>query len=359
MAGLKEKYQGLKSDLVNVKRSLALAAALPKFFRERVTLQQAEEEIKRLLDTRVERFFELVRAQIYERPDSPYRKLLKHAGCEFSDLQTQLQRHGLEETLLKLAGEGVYLTSDEFKGKMEVVRGGQSFRISPADFERRDSSAGFAVQSSGSRNLPIQTFSPLEWRALQAKGEAIFYSAHDLYSCTHAVYEPIIAGRMHFIFLNTKLGIPVDRWFAFKVAVHNVAEDQYHYLNAHLVAKMGRWFGCGVANPEYLNPGDVKPILEWILENRRTGKNCCIITVVSNAARIARMALEKGLSLKGTRFVVSGEPLTQSKKTAHQRSWSQHRSPIWTRRGKWYGTGMWESQLHRRDACSTNHVLVC
>jgi hypothetical protein len=52
MARLREKYQGLKSDLVKVKSSLSLAAALIKFFRERVTLKRAEEEVKRLLDSR-------------------------------------------------------------------------------------------------------------------------------------------------------------------------------------------------------------------------------------------------------------------------------------------------------------------
>jgi hypothetical protein len=29
-----------------------MAAALPKFFRERITLERAEEELKKLLDTR-------------------------------------------------------------------------------------------------------------------------------------------------------------------------------------------------------------------------------------------------------------------------------------------------------------------
>jgi hypothetical protein len=314
MAGLKQTYHGLKSDLGKLNSSLILAAALPKFFRERVTLRQAEEEIKGLLDTRIERFFALVRTQIYKRPGSPYCKLLKHAGCEFADLQTQVQRHGLEETLVKLAGEGVYLTSDEFKGKTEVVRGGQSFRVSPGDFERRDFSAGSVIQSSGTRNAPVKTFSPLEWRAQQARIEAVFYSAHDLYSCAHALYEPVITGRIVHPLIYGKLGISTDRWFAPKVLVHGLAEDKYHYLNAHLVAQMGRWFGPGIANPEYLNPGDQGPIIEWIQESKRQRKRCCLQTVVSNAARIARAAFEAELSLEDTTFLVSGEPLTRSKR---------------------------------------------
>jgi hypothetical protein len=314
MARLKESYRQLKSDLVNAKRSLVLAAALPKFFRQRITLKQAEEQVKRLLDTRVERFLDLARAQIYGRSASPYRHLLEHAGCAFSDLETQVRRHGLEQTLAKLAGEGVYLTSDEFKGKTEVVRGGLSFRLSPRDLERRDSSPGFVLQSSGSRNRPVETFSPLEWRALQATAEAVFFSAHDLYSCAHAVYEPIIAGRVDSLMVNGKLGIRTDRWFALKIAAHTAMEDKYHYVNATVVAKMGTWFGAGIANPQYVHLEDFKPVKDWLIEKKRQGTTCCIRTVASNATRISRMALKDGFSLKGTIFQISGEPFTQYKR---------------------------------------------
>lgn len=105
--------------------------------------------------------------------------------------------------------------------------------------------------------------------------EAVFYSAHNLFASAHAVYEPIIAGRMLFTLINGKLGIPTDRWFALNVAVHSAAEDRYHYLNARLVAAMARWCGVGIANPQYLNTGEIKPILDWISEKRNEGKTCC------------------------------------------------------------------------------------
>jgi hypothetical protein len=38
---------------------------------------------------REETFLELVRIRVYERPGSPYLKLLKFIGCDYSDLQTQ------------------------------------------------------------------------------------------------------------------------------------------------------------------------------------------------------------------------------------------------------------------------------
>jgi len=318
--GLKTHCQQLRSDLRKVKSALVLVAALPQFFRDQITVQRAEEEIKRLLDTRVERFLELVRTQIYERPASPYLRLLNHAGCDFSDLQTQVHRHGLEETLVRLAGEGVYLTPDEFKGKKEVVRGEQSFRVSPGDFERRASSAGLITQSSGTVNAPVPVFSSLEWRALRAMVAAIGYSANDRFSCANAVYEPLLASRVSHVLIRGKLGIPMDRWFVRKISAHSWLEDTYHYLATYLVAMMGTWFGPGIAKPEILDKEDVRPIVEWILAKRREGKKCCISTTASNAVRIARRALEMGVSLEGTTFTASGEPLTEAKRAVIERA---------------------------------------
>ncbi len=313
MASLKEYYRQVRSELGRIKSTLALAAALPRYFRHPVTAPQAEEEIKRLLDTRVERFLELARTQIYECPGSPYLKLLKHAGCELSDLQTQVHRHGLEETLVELAKEGVYLTSEEYKGKKEVVRGAESFQVSAGDFRRRDTSAGFTIQSSGTRNSPVRTFSGLDWLTLQTTNTAISFYAHDQFSCVHSLYEPIVSGRVNFALINAKLGIRTDRWFANRYRAHSWLESWHGYLNICLTAMMGKWFGPGIAKPEFLGAGDVRPIVQWILEKRRDGKKCCIRTVVSNAVRIARSASDMGVSLEGAKFRTGGEPLTESK----------------------------------------------
>jgi hypothetical protein len=170
------------------------------------------------------------------------------------------------------------------------------------------------MQSSGTSNQPTSTFHRLAWQTFRAMTEAVFYSAHDFVSGTHAVCEPVIAGRLNRILLHAKLGIPTARWFALDVGVHGMAEDSYHKFNARLVAKMGRWFGVGIPDPEYVNIEDVGPVLEWIEGSRRQGQDCRITGVVSMAARIARMAAETGVSLSGTKFHFSGEPLTQSKR---------------------------------------------
>jgi hypothetical protein len=317
LAALKRPASQLRSDLRKVKSTLSLTAALPKFFRDQVTVARAQEEIKRALENRGNNFLDLVRTSIYECPRSPYLQLLKFAGCEFSDLRSYVHRHGLEEALRKLATEGVYLTSDEFKGKKDVVRGGLSFRVYPGDFEFSVSRPEFYVQSSGTKNKPVRSSTSLDWLSLRAFVTAVFSSAHDLYSYSHALYDAILpASSVNHLLTNAKIGVGTDRWFARNMPVNNKLEGSYHRLATYLIVLMGKCFAPSFPGPQFLDLQDVRPIVRWIVERKRKGKNCYIITVASSAARIARMAWELGISLDGTKFNVAGEPFTEAKEKA-------------------------------------------
>lgn len=320
---LKKKYQALRSDLkvFDIRGMCALARGLREFFRERITVQQAEEEIKRALDNREERFLELIRTQVYERPSSPYLKLLKLAGCEFSDLRAHVHRHGLEGTLEQLAREGVYLTSDEFKGKKEVLRGGESFRVSPRHFERQDPSPGFTTQSSGTSNRPVPSLIPLDWLVRRTFSTCVFLSAHDLFSYSHAVYDAILpaGGGVNNLLYYAKIGVATDRWFARKIPVNTRLEGMYQYLTTYLIVLMGKCYGPGFPAPEFIDIQDVHHVVRWVSRQKRKGKECCITTPASNAVRIARAARDMGISLHGTKFIVGGEPFTESKREVIER----------------------------------------
>ena len=313
----KRRYRDLAADLKNsLKQNFRLARALPEFFRTKVTVEQAEAEIRRGLESRAERFLELARTRIYDCPDSPYLRLLKIAGCEFSDLQTHVRRDGLEAALEKLAGEGVYLTADEFKGKTEVRRGTNSFRLSLESFDVSTLSPGIITQSSGSSNKPIRSIISLDRIAAQALEEAVFLSAHDLISSAHAIYDAILpsGGGLRNLLVRARLGIKTDRWFARNVPVGSPLVQGYHYLSTYLVVLMGKCYGPGFPRPEFIDIEDVGPIVQWVSEKRLQGQSCCIKTAASNATRIAREALRLGILLEGAKFIVGGEPFTDSKR---------------------------------------------
>ncbi|HKA34101.1 MAG TPA: hypothetical protein VKH64_12855 [Candidatus Binatia bacterium] len=308
----------MKSYIVGAAR---LARTLPAFLRARVTKPEADAEIERGIGERENRFLEAARDCIYGNPDSPYLKLLKLAGCELGDLRAEVRSRGLEAALAHLARAGVYLTDEELKGKKDVVRGGCSFRVRPADLELTDASAGFAIESSGTSNRPFRSLIRLDYLAARAYITAVFFSAHDLWSASHAVYDAILpgGGGVNNLLVYAKLGISTDRWFARKIPAEGRLSAWYHYLTTWLIVLDGKCYGPGFPSPRFVDIADIGSIVRWAAERRRAARRCCITTAASNAARIARAAWDMGESLAGAKFIVSGEPFTDAKRALIER----------------------------------------
>jgi hypothetical protein len=314
----------------NILRKLVLPFTLPlnlrKFFNEKMTLKKAQEEMEKGIASREERFLEIVQMQVYNRPGGSYNKLMKWAGCEFHDLRSLTLQNGLESALEKLAKEGVFLTAPEFKGKTDVIRGNVSFRVESSEFQPFDLKPAFVTQSSGTSNRPQVSISALDWFTYDTVTTGVFVLAHGFHSRRHAVYEPILpgVGEVVFMMMLAKLGIACDRWFARRVPIETMLEKVYCYTTAYELSLTGRLFGPGFASPEFLDHEDLHPIVNWVAENNRAGQLTCIRTVASNAARIARVALELGESLEGLTFYASGEPMTVAKQHVIERAGAKY-----------------------------------
>ncbi|HEY1266048.1 MAG TPA: hypothetical protein VGH16_02250, partial [Candidatus Binatia bacterium] len=301
-----------------VKQHYRLIRALPAFFRVRVTIEQAEAAVRLALETREKRFLDLAQRHIFERSRSPYLKLFDMAGCELGDLRDAVMRDGVEETLEKLAKEGVYFTADEFKGKTDVVRGSRSFRVSPGDFEPPTPSAGVTTRSSGTSNAPIASVGSLERWGERTSSHSLFYSAHDLFSRAHGIFEAILpsGGGIRAVVQHARLGIRTERWFARRMPTNNSASRSYNTLMTHLFVAMADIYGPGAARPEFTALEDVDRIVAWIAKVKREGRDCCVKTSAGNATRIAQAAARKGIAIDGTKFHLGGEPFTEAKRDA-------------------------------------------
>lgn len=316
---LKKSYRDLKSDLhERMRQNYRLAKALPEFLRDTITPTEAQESIRRLLEDREKRFLELVRTRIYARPTSPYLRLLRLAGCQFADLEREVHGHGLEATLASLARAGVYLSVAEFKGRVEVQRGGDSFRVAPDDFIHPGPPPGFVTQSSGTNGVPVLAVVPLERITVQALEVSVFFSAHGLRERAHALYDAILpAGAgLRNLFINAKLGVETERWFARKVPSKSRAGAWYSYMTTQWIVALGKLYGAGFPRPEFTDVEDPGRIVRWISEKRAEARGCSIKTTASNAARIAETARKVGASLEGAIFICGGEPLTEAKREA-------------------------------------------
>ena len=306
----------------NIRSLYRLACRLPAFLREQITIEQAQKQIEVAFEKREAEFLELIRSQVYTYSDHPYFKLFKYAGCEFFDLQQHVRCHGIENTLEKLAREGVYLTSEEFKGKKEVVRkGGKSFKMAPSDLELRRPNAGFAIQSSGTKNRPVGSFISLDWLGVRAWAMGVFFSAHDLLSRPHALYDAILPGSaVNHLLINARLGRPTERWFARRIPFNTRLAALYDYLTTYLIVLEGKKFGVGLPMPEFTDAQHLQPVVMWADQKRREKTPCQVTTIVSSAVKIAQTAATMGLSLDGVKFVVSGEPFTEAKRRAIEKT---------------------------------------
>jgi hypothetical protein len=95
-------------------------------------------------------------------------------------------------------------------------------------------------------------------------------------------------------------------------------EASFHRLVTSLIVLATKSFGPGAPWPEFLAEQEIDPILRWIDERNRRGIACSVRTTASNAVRIARRAADMGRDLAGATFIVSGEALTDAKRTSIQ-----------------------------------------
>ena len=136
------------------------------------------------------------------------------------------------------------------------------------------------------------------------------------------MYDSILpgSGGINNLLIYSRMGITTDRWFARRVPITNRLERLYHYFTTQLIVLASRRFGSGFPKPEFLEHEEIENIIHWATARQIRQRGCCITTAASNAARIARAASGLGISLEGTKFIVTGEPFTDSKREVIERA---------------------------------------
>src|SRR5689334_21603142 len=114
-----------------------LARDLPRFLRHPLTPDQAAVLVGTRLERRAQHLLALAEATECNHR-SPYRWLLRTAGCELGDVRALVGREGVDGALTHLAEIGVSVSFDEFKGRSPIVRGSARLEPAQADFDNPD-----------------------------------------------------------------------------------------------------------------------------------------------------------------------------------------------------------------------------
>jgi hypothetical protein len=269
--------------------------------------------IRRQLENREAVFLETARKAIFANPRNPYHEMFRLAGCAFEDLERGVQKDGLESALAALLHQGVHLTHDEFKGKTPIVRSGRHIPARTSDF-RNPLYAGLVdSQSSGSRSKGTRTPKSIEHMLYREAFDELLDLELGLRGRVRIEVRAILPSMtgLSACLRARRRGCGVERWFA----VGGGLRDSGHYRwLTWAMARMASCLGAHVPFPTYLPPNDFAPVAEWIAQRNTAGLECVVGSATSPAVRVASVALERGLDISGTAFLVGGEALSDAKR---------------------------------------------
>jgi predicted transcriptional regulator len=171
------------------------ARQLQTLVNEPITLDQASARIGDGVVRRHERFLAMLTRVVAPNPRSPYRQLMASAGCSVADVATLVARDGLDEALQFLARAGVYVSYDEFKCRKPAVRGSQTFRFTPEDFDDPLVTRYYSARSSGTRGAATRVAIDADLIADMATYWAVFLAEHDALTTPTAVLDAKSCGR--------------------------------------------------------------------------------------------------------------------------------------------------------------------
>ena len=292
-----------------------LAWDLRSFLQNNVTLELSKQVITERLVNREQNLLTVIQRGIFQSPKSPYLKMLEIAGCEFGDIEAMVGNDGVEGALQKLYDSGVYLSTDEYKGRIEITRGGTSFPLEQSDLDNPFTSHWYRGQSSGTRSAGTRTTFDLRHRFEQSYYWLPALAAVGAIEFPLAIWLPIppaMSGIGNVLQFHV-VGKPAARWFS-PVEERTINASLTHRMALGYMIYGSRLWGARLAKPEFVSLQNAGIVARWMADAKKEYGGCSLHSPVSLGCMVCDAALAEGLDIGGTRFTCGGEPLTEAKR---------------------------------------------
>jgi hypothetical protein len=270
-----------------------------------------EEFVRERLRNRETTFLQFVERVIFGTPGHPFHRMFDAAGCAFGDLAGEVRRTGLEDTLLALRRQGVYVSHDEWKGKVPIVRNGREIPATTNSFKNPLVTGWLEGSSSGSTGRPVPSVRSTAL-LIQSAVYQMLRARECGERCVWIDLKPILPyfGGLNSTLRGRRTGTPVERWFT----AGSAFLDHGHYLLAtRSLVTLGNLFGAAAPYPEYLPHNDFSPVAEYIARRRADGRIPVLHGFASPLVRVASTAIEKDVDISGAIFICGGEALSPAK----------------------------------------------
>ncbi len=285
---------------------------LRSFLNHPLDLANARRLVESQLAARELAFAGILERAVFENTGSPYRRLFEWAGIGRGDVSAMLASNGVEATLEKLYEAGVYLTLEEFKGRRPITRSGLEVPARPEDFDNPLLTRHFEARTGGSTSAPRRIPIDLDLLEHESAYHALLYAKAGASDRALGIWQPAPPGAVGIksALMQAKLGRPTARWFT-QSRLRGGSLKYAVFARAALVA--ARLNGARIPVPEYTPAPQVGRVAAWLAKQRATGTPAILVTPASAGVRTCRAALDAGLDISGTLFVLGGEPYTEAK----------------------------------------------
>jgi hypothetical protein len=296
------------------KAYLRFALELRGYLHNTVAYDEAQETIKHQLAHREENFISTLKTNIFDYPRSPYLALFQAANITLADVEKMVATQGLDSTLDALYDANVYVTFEEYKGRVPLKRGNLEVPLSEADFDSPNLDVAMIGATGGSTGKPTRTKVDFKYLAQSGKHAAINRHAHELSDAIVILWfgllpETAAAGS---VLANAHIGLETEHWFS-SIRGNESNMGWFYTFLTYVMILMARFHGLKFPFPKYVSIDDPFPIVETIAKALQKGKGVIVASTTSKSVRISLCAQQNGIDLTGVVIYGLSEPSTSAK----------------------------------------------
>jgi hypothetical protein len=300
--------------LSTAKAYLNFARQLKIFLNNPVTYEDVQAKAKQQIINREENFLKTLQLNVFNYPQSPYIPLFKLANISYQDITRMIGRQGLENTLEELYNAGVYVTFEEFKGRIPIKRGDYEIQVKASDFDNPNLGASLYGGSGGSTGVSTKTKFDLDYIIEASAMLGLAYGANNIFDMPVVSWRGMLPDSegLRLILFFAHYGQPVQKWYSLTPGDETQSGRYYKFLT-YIMIIMGRLYGSYFPLPQYISLDNPLPIVNTISQILQDHGNCHVSTLISKSVRICLAAQKAGIDLTGVAFHGAGEPPTSAK----------------------------------------------
>jgi hypothetical protein len=305
---------GLATRLGDARLANGFFKGLGSYLKHPLDAAEGRRRLDRQLAAREHSFIAVLEYAVFENRDSPYRRLFDWAGIELGDVIAGVRDRGLEATLRQLYEAGVHVTLEEFKGRARLRRPGLELELGPHDFDNPLAATHYEARTGGSNGPSRRILVDLSLLEHESAYHALFLGAAEVAQRPLGIWHPAPPGAVgiKMALIQAKLGRPVERWFSQNRLTVRSGGARYPLFTRGVVGR-ARLRGLHIPVPEHTPASEGGRVAEWLAAMRAAGSPGVLVTSASNGVRVCLAAIDRGLDISGTFFVLGGEPYTPAK----------------------------------------------